>query len=89
VTGEGRAFESVWLGQSLSPSEFAPGPCMKKVKFVVDGEKVVGVLHTPTNVNPPGIIMVHGFKGDKDEHGRFVKIAQILANNGFCVVNYP
>ena len=34
------------------------------------------------------IIMMHGFTGDKSEHGRFDKAADALYNNGYNVLNF-
>lgn len=40
---------------------------MKKVYFVNNiGEKLVGVFHIPKKKTDKGIILVHGFKGNKD-----------------------
>ncbi|MFH1978177.1 MAG: alpha/beta hydrolase [Candidatus Aenigmatarchaeota archaeon] len=59
---------------------------MKKVSFTVEDENIIGIWHTPVKESSLGIIMIHGFKGDKDERDRFVKIGQIFADNGFHVL---
>jgi alpha-beta hydrolase superfamily lysophospholipase len=50
------------------------------------GLKLVGVLDEASKEKI--VIMSHGFTGDKDEHGRFVKTAQALVEAGFSVLRF-
>jgi len=58
----------------------------EKVNFEVNGQKVVGVLDTPVNPNNSGIVLVHGFKGDKNNYGRYILAAKLMSKKGFHVL---
>ena len=61
---------------------------MKKVSFFVKNQRVAGILHLPLTKKSSGIVMIHGFKGDKDEHGRFVEAARRFCEEGFYVLRF-
>lgn len=50
----------------------------QKVSFKVEGKKVIGILATLKNKPKTAVLMLHGFKGNKKEHGRFPKLAKAL-----------
>ncbi|MBI3991271.1 MAG: alpha/beta fold hydrolase [Candidatus Omnitrophica bacterium] len=62
------------------------------VVFENQGEKILGIIHAPAGKEPscrPGIVMCHGFTGDKIEpHRIFVRMARILADAGFYVLRF-
>ena len=58
----------------------------EKISFEVEKQKVVGVLDTPKNPSNAGIVLVHGFKGDKDNYGRYILAAKRLSKAGFHVL---
>lgn len=62
---------------------------LKKVSFKNSkGQKLVGVLHYPSRKSPfPGVIVCHGFKGDKDKN--FIpKLSQALAQAGILALRF-
>jgi len=61
---------------------------MKRITFEVEGKKLVGFLHRPENKNNSGVVMIHGFKGDKNEYGRFEKSAEVFCKDGFTVLRF-
>ena len=62
---------------------------MDRVTFTNSREdKLAGVLHVPLKKTSSIIIMAHGFTGDKDEWGRFVKAAQAFCDAGFAVLRF-
>ena len=62
---------------------------MVKVTFMNSkGLKLVGILHEPSEKTKSIIIMAHGFTGDKDEWGRFVKTAEAFCQAGFAVLRF-
>lgn len=59
---------------------------MKKITFLnKQGEKLVGILQ---GEGTKGVIFSHGFTGNKDEWGRFVRIADELSKVGFLVLRF-
>ncbi|MCD6403584.1 MAG: alpha/beta fold hydrolase [Nanoarchaeota archaeon] len=61
----------------------------KRVEFRNEkGEKLVGVLHVPEKEEGEGIILVHGYTGNKDEHGFLVNLARRLCERGFLVLRF-
>ena len=59
----------------------------EKVEFENKGKKIFGFLHIPNSINPPAIIMVHGFGGfafDKP----FEDVAENLCRNDFKVLRF-
>ncbi|MEM2740233.1 MAG: alpha/beta fold hydrolase [Candidatus Bathyarchaeia archaeon] len=66
---------------------------IKPVVFRSEGQCLVGILHTPSDVGcrgrAPGIVMLHGFTGNKTEaHRLFVHVARSLCNSGFIVLRF-
>ncbi len=66
---------------------------IKPVTFMNQNQQIVGILHTPDNLKPgqkaPGIVMFHGFTGNKSEaHRLFVHIARSLSSSGFIVLRF-
>ena len=71
---------------------------IKPVTFKSEGQQIIGVLHIPDlhipdnikhNEKVPGIIMLHGFTGNKIEaHRLFVKISDSLSKSGFIVLRF-
>jgi len=56
-------------------------------------QQIIGILHTPDNIKPgektPGILMLHGFTGNKTEaHRLFVHVARSLSEYGFIVLRF-
>lgn len=61
----------------------------KRVEFRNEkGEKLVGILHVPGREKGEGVILVHGYTGNKDEHGFFVNLARRLCERGFLVLRF-
>ena len=56
----------------------------EKVSFEVEGNDVVGILTTPENETKKAVLMLHGFKGSKDEWGRFVMLSKELAKENIA-----
>lgn len=52
------------------------------------GLKLVGVMHTPIEASRSAVIMAHGFTGDKDESGKFIRAAEEFCNSGFAVLRF-
>ncbi|MCX8171346.1 MAG: alpha/beta fold hydrolase [Candidatus Bathyarchaeota archaeon] len=66
---------------------------IKPVVFRNKGQQIIGVLHKPENIKPyervPGIVMFHGFTGNKSEaHRLFVQIARGLSASGFTILRF-
>lgn len=66
---------------------------IKLVSFMNKGQQIIGVLHKPDKIKPhekvPGIVMFHGFTGNKSEaHRLFVHIARGLSSRGFMVLRF-
>jgi dipeptidyl aminopeptidase/acylaminoacyl peptidase len=66
---------------------------IKPVIFENENQKLVGILHIPENFGlakkVPGIMMLHGFTGNKSEaHRLFVQVARKLCEAGFMVLRF-
>jgi dipeptidyl aminopeptidase/acylaminoacyl peptidase len=66
---------------------------IKPVTFENHGQQIVGVLHVPDRLKreakTPGIVMFHGFTGNKIEsHRLFVHVARALCDSGFVVLRF-
>ena len=66
---------------------------IKPVTFENEGQQLVGILHMPDESKhggkTPGIVMFHGFTGNKTEaHRLFVHIARNLCDAGFTVLRF-
>lgn len=62
---------------------------MKKITFQsADGTQLCGVWHLPESKTNNAIILAHGITVDKDENGVFIKLAELLKDNGFAVFRF-
>ena len=66
---------------------------IKPVIFRNEGQNLVGILHIPDGLSyegrAPGIVMFHGFTGNKSEaHRLFVHVARSLCDSGFIVLRF-
>ncbi|MBS7611118.1 alpha/beta fold hydrolase [Candidatus Bathyarchaeota archaeon] len=66
---------------------------IKPVVFKNKSQELVGILHIPDNLKPeektPGIVMFHGFTGNKTEaHRLFVQVARSLCKSSFTVFRF-
>lgn len=66
---------------------------IKPVTFKNEGQQLVGVLHIPERLKigqkVPGVVMLHGFTGNKVENHRlFVHAARKLCDSGFVVLRF-
>lgn len=66
---------------------------IKPVTFENQGQQLVGILHTPDvfehGGKAPGVVMFHGFTGNKIENHRlFVHTARSLCDSGFVVLRF-
>lgn len=52
------------------------------------GMRISGIVEYPQIKPAPAIILMHGYTGDKDEHGRFVDASKRLAANGFLAIRF-
>src|SRR3989338_7509397 len=54
------------------------------------GETLIGIESRPDNdqIQYPAVVLVHGFYGDRDEHGMFVSFAEKLTEHGFLVYRF-
>jgi len=53
-----------------------------------DGLLLTGIWHVPTNKSSKVIILAHGITVDKDEGGVFIKLANVLQQNGYAVFRF-
>lgn len=62
----------------------------RPIAFENQGEQLVGMLHIPEGEGRhPGVILCHGFTGNKSEsHRLFVHTARVLAKVGFYVLRF-
>jgi hypothetical protein len=59
------------------------------VSFASHSQAIAGVLHVPDQPKAPGIIMCHGFTGNKSEaHRLFVAAARDLCAHGIAVLRF-
>ena len=66
---------------------------IKPVTFRNHGQQLIGILHVPDGLESrgktPGIVMFHGFTGNKSEaHRLFVHVARALCDSGFTVLRF-
>jgi len=66
---------------------------IKPVTFKNHGQQLIGILHVPEGLESrgktPGIVMFHGFTGNKSEaHRLFVYVARALCDSGFTVLRF-
>ena len=65
---------------------------IKPVTFGNKGQQLVGILHVPDKLacgKAPGIVMFHGFTGNRTEdHRLFVHVARVLCDSGFVVFRF-
>ncbi len=66
---------------------------IKPVVFENQGQQLVGILHMPDVLEhggkAPGVVMFHGFTGNKIENHRlFVHVARSLCDSGFVVLRF-
>ncbi|MBR9681991.1 MAG: alpha/beta hydrolase [Candidatus Altiarchaeota archaeon] len=61
---------------------------MKRVTFKAKNQNVVGSLHSPEAPTTSAIILIHGFRGNKDEHGKFIMAAENFCKAGFSVLRF-
>jgi uncharacterized protein len=58
-------------------------------EFDVDGERIAASIHIPRQTPAPGVLMCHGFTGQRMEaHFLFVKAARALCAEGFVVLRF-
>lgn len=61
----------------------------KQVVFDGSRGKLFGVIHIPEEKISPGVILFHGFTGNKSEsHFIFTKLARRLCKEGICVLRF-
>jgi esterase/lipase len=56
----------------------------EKIFFEVEGSTVVGILTTPKTETNNAVLLLHGFKGTKEERGDFEELAFELAKNNIA-----
>jgi len=66
---------------------------IKPAVFKNQNQELVGILHIPEGLKmgekTPGIVMFHGFTGNKTEaHRLFVQVARSLCKSGFTVLRF-
>lgn len=66
---------------------------IKPITFANERQQLVGILHVPDGLErgkkAPGIVMFHGFTGNKTEdHRLFVHVARALCGSGFVVLRF-
>ncbi|MBO3803862.1 MAG: dienelactone hydrolase family protein [Candidatus Brockarchaeota archaeon] len=49
---------------------------------------ISGIADYPKIKPAPAVILMHGYTGDKDEHGRFVEAGKRLAAKGFVAIRF-
>lgn len=52
------------------------------------GRRMLGLLHVPSESNPPVVVMCHGWTGNMHSHGLFVECAEALCDEGFMVLRF-
>jgi uncharacterized protein len=61
----------------------------RPIWFVVDGEKVHGMLHLPGARPAPAVVMLHGFTGQRCESSFiFVRLARALCQRGIAALRF-
>jgi len=52
------------------------------------GMMIVGISELPTSRPAPAILLMHGYSGDKDEHGRYEDASRRLVARGFVAIRF-
>jgi len=61
----------------------------KQITFESEGKKLFGVLHLSDKKKSPGIVLFHGFSGQKAEsHFIFTHLARFLCKEGISVLRF-
>jgi len=60
----------------------------RRFEITNKGMRVVGILELPTSKPAPAIVLMHGYSGDKDEHGRFKDASKRLRDIGFAAIRF-
>jgi dipeptidyl aminopeptidase/acylaminoacyl peptidase len=60
----------------------------RRFEIMNKGMRIVGLLELSTSGPMPAIVLMHGYSGDKDEHGRFQHASQRLQDMGFAVIRF-
>ena len=62
----------------------------RPITFVNGGQQIVGILHIPSTNDPvPGVVLCHGFTGNKAEsHFVFTKLARALCDAGIAALRF-
>lgn len=53
-----------------------------------EGMTIVGIKELPTSRPAPAILLMHGYGGDKDEHGRYEDASKRLVASGFAAIRF-
>ncbi len=66
---------------------------IKPLAFKNQGQQLIGILHIPdelkSGMKAPGILMLHGFTGNRTEaHRLFVHVARSLCDSGYVVLRF-
>jgi len=61
---------------------------LKHFKIGNKGMRIVGISELPTSRPAPAILLMHGYSGDKDEHGRFRDASRRLTVRGFAAIRF-
>jgi dienelactone hydrolase len=60
----------------------------RRFEITNKGMRIVGILELPSSGPAPAIMLMHGYSGDKDEHGRFKYASQRMNDMGFAVIRF-
>jgi len=60
----------------------------RRFEITNDGMRIVGVMELPDARPAPAIVLMHGYSGDKDEHGRFKDASKRLKAMGFAAIRF-
>jgi len=63
----------------------------EKIFYENEEQKIAAVLHTPANRSDKGVILLHGFGGDKDFEGGgdlYPSLARLLCSEGYSVLRF-
>lgn len=52
------------------------------------GMRIVGISEFPAAGPAPAILLMHGYSGDKDEHGRYEDASKRLVARGFAAIRF-
>ena len=60
---------------------------VRVISFTVAGQTLYGMLHLPKRRPAPGVVLLHGFTGQRMESGFvFVRLARVLCEAGVAVL---